>query len=260
MATSIPLPQMAIELAMAQPANQLIIDMGDTEHDAPATNIPGTPTTGPLITAFIMDDFSYSLGNKWEAIWDDLFGTTTSIIQSTQQFMKSEFGLEWGSNQVMMKNVNQTINQWGGSERLSFVLPLVFVATKNTDDVTAPILALNRMANANFNPSDAQILMQAPRGYSGGPVVARGCLGFKYGQWFATPRIFVVRKFTPVFSKLTIMGQDGKERPVMAAAQLDIEAYRLISGIEFNSFFINSSNIQSNFYNPNGYDPKTAIL
>jgi hypothetical protein len=231
--------------------NQLILDLGDT---ASATGI------GPTINAFMMQDLTYTLGNAWQSVWDEATGT--GALQNMEQLLASA-GAPWIAGQSRFQNVLQSISQWQGSNRISFNLPLVFLATKTTDDVLAPILALNRFGLANFDPGANTLFTYAPRRFAGSATEAVGAMGFKYGKWFQTPRVFVVRSYTPILSKLSMMGSDGRERPLMAAAQLGIEAYRIISGKEFNEWFISEPGKMgaagdSSFYTSNGYNSITS--
>jgi hypothetical protein len=226
MSSSLTPSQIAMNVARLLPANQLLIDLQG----------------GPVIQAFIMEDFAYALGNTWESMWEELMGTAASTIQMGQQFMASLTHGEFG--QVRLQSVTQTIAQWHGSERISFTLPLVFVATDNTMDVLNPVLALNRLSLPvmSAGAGGEALLITSPsfngQGFSGNPSNCTGGVGFAYGQWFRTPPWFVVRKWNPTLSKAAILGSDGNQRPVMAAGVLQIEAYRTIFANEFNSWFV----------------------
>lgn len=230
MASSTQPGQLAIETARRMSANQLLVSLDG----------------GPILSAFVMEDFAYNLGNVFESLWEDAMGTASASIQMLEQ-MAASVGMQWGSGQTRLKSIEQTIAQWQGSEKVSFNLPLVFIATDPTMDVLHPVMALNKLVL----PSQGQLggVINSPSysglGMAGTKTTLRGGVGFAYGQWFRTPNWFLVRKFSPIISKATIIGADGLQRPLMAAAQLSIEAYRMIFADEFNGFFISEIPVET---------------
>ncbi len=220
---------------------------------------------GPLVYGFVTDDFAYTLGNQFEALNESIGGANQYAQMATLIANKRV-----NVGQFIFRNLNQTVSQWVGSERIAFTLNLMFVATNPDADVMAPIQILQQLALPTQGQAPAftgelgkkvtsyvnslgGLVLSAPNGYAGTNSDVRGAVGISIGRWFQTPKWFVVRRLNPTFSKSHI--RNGK--PLYSMCAVQFEAYRLLLASEVNGFLVDVQNTDSDFISYEGNPPGT---
>lgn len=207
------------------PNNQVVISFGG----------------GGIVTSFLIDDFNFQAGaaynSEFEAALKSFRYRGANVDDAS---MLANLGITV-ANQALGTQYQQmriippaaTILSWSGNDRLSFTLPLMFVATKRDDDIRTPVRKLLRAVNPQFDQTNLA-LVSAPNGYSAS--VGRetqGCVGIMIGQWFMTPRLFVLKGVHPTFSRAVI----GSGVPLYATCLVTLDAYRMLSAEEIDGFF-----------------------
>lgn len=202
---------------------------------------------GPLVYGFVMDDFAYTLGNQFETMYQGIGGTNDLAQMATLVANKA-----MQAKQFILRNLNQTVSQWTGSERLAFSLNLMFVAIEPGDDVMAPVQILQQLAlpaqagapaftgevgkqvTAFVNSALGGLVLNAPNGYGGTNSDVHGAVGISIGQWWQTPKWFLVKSMNPTFSRARL--RSGK--PLYSIVGITFEAYRLLLASEVNGFLV----------------------
>ena len=189
---------------------------------------------GPLVRSFLTEDVQYGLGNHWEAPFASLFEAINGGARAIGQLANAA-GMN--ATQRIFRNLNQTVSQWTGSERFSFSLTLMFMATQPDDDVRVPVAILHRLAlpsgQGRAFGTKFDYVLYAPNNYRGNTQGASGAVAVTIGTWFQTPSMFLVRTMNPLFSKTHL--RSGL--PQFAVVSITLETYRLVTADEVNAFF-----------------------
>lgn len=193
---------------------------------------------GPLVTGFVSDDIQWGLGNHWEAPFLNIGNAASAMAQALNQGANMGGA---GMEQLIVRNLTQTVSQWTGSERFSITLNLVFPATDPDDDVRVPVSILSRMVLPAGSIADLGVMgftLRAPNNFRAtglNSAQSVGGIGIAIGNWFATPQMFVVRQMNPLFSKTPT--RSG--RPLFAIVSIALETYRMVVADEVVDFFPN---------------------
>lgn len=97
---------------------------------------------GPQVFGYVMDDFQYAIGNRFETMFETMGGSLNEKAAMANQIAAAT-GVD--AKQFILRNLNQTVAQWVGSDRFSFQLTMLFLATSPKDDVRVPVQVLQRM-------------------------------------------------------------------------------------------------------------------
>ena len=184
-----------------------------------------------------LDAASDALNQAWAAI--EVAGSKTGV----GKWLNEKFGGGKGLAQYSLKSFEQTASVWTGSATPEFAVKLIFVALRETDDVTIPIQSLMR----SFYPTRESLgkgkmtLMRAPLGYgfqpnANGTMVPYGTLVLQIGKWFRASGLIPVRADGVTFSKECILS--GK--PLYSECTVVLRPWRMISYNEFAGFFVDS--------------------
>jgi hypothetical protein len=198
-----------------------------------------------IVTGYMTENIRMGGGNEWNNPFESSVQNAMSEVYSKvapilSKGMSSITGEQETLAFTSLKSMEQTVVGWTGSKKPSFSVPLVFVATRPTDDVTDPI---KKLATAVF-PSEKRLgsgrigvgVTQAPLGYgvtigqSG--LIPKGVVTLKIGRWFFATKQ-VINNVDWTFSKETI--KSGL--PFMATVTVDLEPFRAITLKEFFGYF-----------------------
>lgn len=194
-----------------------------------------------MVNAFLTDDFGFQVGAGYngeiEAALKSLrFGgrnidDVSAMGNTAMAAVNQAFGTHFQQARIIPPAA--TIVSWSGNDRLSFTLPLLFVAVRVHDDPRTEVRKLLKAANPEFDDTNL-LTVSAPNGYVAEMGrQATGCVSVSIGKWFSTPKLFVIRSVAVNFSRAPI--RSGL--PLYAACQVTLDAYRMLSASEIDSFF-----------------------
>jgi len=192
--------------------------------------------TGGDIVGYLSDDISLSGMVRYSSPETSAMQNKASAMLNGASGMANLVG---GGDipQTQAKNVQGTVVKWQGNDNFEFELPLLFVATKEGDDVrTSPKRLLGAMyPDMQANPSFTDMLI-APNSFTttvGSSVATGGVCSIRIGAWFRAPKLFLVDNSSFHFSKETM---DDTGFPMWARGVVHFTSYRILTREEVESF------------------------
>lgn len=196
---------------------------------------------GDVVDSFVSDDQGFTFGNKFDAPLESMGNDISNLFNKIKAGigMVSSADVGQAATQMKVQSVLQTILMWTGSERMAFSLKLIFVATSPGEDVREKIKPFIDATNPTYNG----LTVTAPLKYNAvGTERAQGGASVQIGSWFRSPPFFIVRSFNPVFSRTAITGLGS---PLYCIADIQFEAYRMLSSAEIQDMFTFSGSMGS---------------
>lgn len=235
---------------MAIDVQQLLNTEGiDFEQAAVAISLPENAGSFRRLRAIVQSDFSIGGGNSFntpfESSAQDGLSQTVNVVKTAAGNVSALAGFEDISNklqsygQIQLKQVQQTINFWAGSQRPQFNLSLLFISIRVGDDVRDQVQTLYKTVFPSVRRLKGVPLLSAPLGYNG----QSGTFAIKLGTWFQARNLVMKdvnftfsRKQTPLDVE-TIQGTANNFAPLFATGTISFEPFRDITYDEFLDYF-----------------------
>lgn len=209
----------------------------DVLRDSPNARvvIDATASGGARIVGFVMSDFVFSGRNYFNSAMEALLGGAGSATigkgNSIMSGAISAYNLLGGQAVSRTLSGGDSTSAWIGSDRPKFTLPLLFLAVNPGDNPLETARQLMQFVYPTGNPNGVLIapLNYVPDFYSRGG----GCVGVQIGNWFRTPRLFIVKSVQLTISQRT----DPGGMPLYVGATVEFEAQRTMVYDEVASMF-----------------------
>ncbi|HEC63781.1 MAG TPA: hypothetical protein ENI23_00640 [bacterium] len=186
----------------------------------------GAPAT---VTGFVQDNITIGGKNDYNKPGAGGAQQKLSQVASSVASVANIFGANMGQFQIM--HLSQTVNAWVGSGKPQFQIPMLFLATKESDDVRVSVA---RIMDATYPTRSSIVTLRAPLGYAVNPRTAaalRGTLAVRVGNYFRATRMLIIEQSFKLSKEPIRSGA-----PLYAEGSITIEPYRLLTAAEIKAF------------------------
>ena len=190
------------------------------------------------VRAFITSDLTISAASRYnsplESQKQNSMSETVAGIGAIAQRVIPWAELREKISGFTLRSVGQSVATYSATEKPTFNVSLLFVATRSDDDVRKKVAALYDMVMPSFAGFGFDDLVRAPLNYAPGDNKgATGTIAVQVGSWFqALDQIMTNVTFT--FSKESI--PNGS--PLYAHGSISFEPYRVISAEELRGYML----------------------
>lgn len=180
--------------------------------------LPGTPQIP--VSGYITQDFAFNIGTEYSSSADSSADTLNQGMAAVgaARDLAAAAGIGGGAgSQKVIRDMTQTVEKFSGFKKPTFTIPMVFIATKPTDDVRSQVRSLFASAFPNFTGDISRLVMEAPFGYHSDPVSlkATNTCSLQVGKWFRANNLLitdvaitfskeVIRSGAPLYSKVDV--------------------------------------------------------
>jgi hypothetical protein len=172
-------------------------------------------------------DFGAIGQQSYENVLTQFSASVTSILN---RFMKGKRRIDY------IRGIQNTVLTWSGTENFAFDIQMLFVATKETDDIRKPVTDMMVACVPDFNEEElVTFLVKAPNDYSATNLKdAFGVVSVNIGTWFRSGKKFVITSVSPTFSK-EVIASSGL--PIYAEMGVRFQSFRVLSPREIRGMF-----------------------
>lgn len=189
--------------------------------------------------SFVQDDFQVGVSADFSAPFEDFLESTSQLIGKVDVATKgklAEVAESLGANIESARTRENTTYTWISSERPSFSVPLVFLATDPRQTPQYEAVSLAKLCMPRIQEDSANPTLLRPAGYrSGGQGSGNapdGTFTLEIGNWFEASGLVLRDAQLSLSAQRTANGQ-----PLYAEVQATLEPYRLVSEQEFEQYF-----------------------
>jgi hypothetical protein len=182
-----------------------------------------------IVKSWISSDFRFTLAsNSSEAIDYSILTKINQFTKLAGYFGESNDLPEWITSGLKSLSKKRLFNKklstlfWNYSSRLSFSLPLIFIAMDENDDITKHIQALAQ----TVLPTEDKISFTEPAGF--------GTVSVQIGTWFKA-RNMIIDSIDPIFSK-EVLAKNGK--PAYATCDVKFSSKFIMTYADFLNCFV----------------------
>ena len=205
-------------------------------NEGPTANLSNS---GRSVEGIILDKVSIGGGadfnNPLESAAQAALDSTLTNVQMGLRAAAAKAGMNSDSIPVLsLKSVAQSISVWTGSERPSFNIPMMFIATRRDQDIREDVKKLLKTVYPTF--SDAGTILP-PLGYGSSlgvegalPTAKNTCTIF-IGQWFKASQQ-IMRSVEFSFSPEV----HSNNTPLYAIGSIKFEPFRTVSYEEVSGY------------------------
>jgi hypothetical protein len=189
------------------------------------------------VTAFLADELNLSGSNDFSDAalqqgQQESLNDTLQKLQAVVGGVASQFGYD-SVPSFTLKTLEQSVSTWKGAERPSFSLRVLFVATRETDDVTTQVNGLYRSVFPSFKSVGVASVVLPPLNYLPQGITARGTVLVEIGKWFRATGL-IIKSVNFKFSKSVL----ASGKPIYADGTVQFQAYRVLSYEDVSGWFI----------------------
>jgi len=206
-------------------------------------NINTGTSRNATVVGFITGDLSISIGSNHNTPFESSAQESFTEVLNKAQGALATLGFG-GMSPITVKTFAQTVNNWNGTDRPSFSVPLKFMRLRDneSDDVRHRV----KLLYETVMPASTEFIfagvMQPPLNYL--PVLgtesksARGTMVVTIGTWFQATNL-VMKNVSFDFSRQVV--HDGS--PLFATGNITFEPYRMPTLSEFLGYFGTFNNV-----------------
>lgn len=195
------------------------------------------------VVGYLTQEISIGGSNQWSDGEDSqILGGLSKGVNIASGFA-NRFGA--GAAQRQITNLSSTMASWGGSEKLTIDIPLVFVGVGSGPmewtDVRIPVKYLYTTVYPQMGAGSANWGMEikAPLGYVHNRASdIGGAIALQIGQWLKIPPIMISESVNFSFSKQSVVLEGGGYAPLYASGNITLKSARYVGAEEVVGFFV----------------------
>jgi hypothetical protein len=189
------------------------------------------------VEAFLADELNLSGGNDFSEAalqqgQQENLNDLAQRLQAVAGAVAGKFGYD-SIPSFTLKTLEQSVSTWKGADRPSFSLRVLFVAVRETDDVTVQVNKLYKGVFPSFQSAGVASVVLPPLNYLPQGTSARGTVAVEIGKWFRATGL-VIKNVSFKFSRSTL----ASGKPLYADGTVQFQTYRVLSYDEIQQWFL----------------------
>lgn len=204
-----------------------------------SSNESGFLPVPQALEAFLVDDFEFGGSSEYT---EPSQGSTllTEVIQQGAAIINSGISAVRPNAKAIQapttRHIITTLSTYSGTDKLRLTIPLLFVATRESDNILESIKQLTLAtypkqfkgglisAPNNYALTAYSTRLNQQRGLGIADVPSAGGISLSIGYWFKSKQVFLIKNFTSKISKATM--ESGF--PLYAEVSVELESYRVL--------------------------------
>lgn len=198
------------------------------------------------VEGFLTDDFSFGGSARYdsEGLLSSLQDVASNLLNNTTTFINTLMPDVMGIShiaQVQVRNINQTAARWSGTEKPSFMISMLLIAT-DEESAYQVMRDVKKMYKTVYPKSAGLALITAPLGYAtefkstDKDIMCQGTVLVTVGDWFMAPSQ-VIKQVGVTYSQQKIKVSQNTYLPMYAKIDVTFEPYKALTIADVYNYF-----------------------